>query len=1189
MEEKKEDDDAIEIDLSRLTNFFKRKKKAGAEPEKAADTGPKSGSNAKESIETKEDKNAEKGISRLKEEAQEKGKLGGLKIVDEPSEKELEKERERIKEAQEENDDEINIDFGKIKGFFSKAKGKGGAGKEEKPKSAEHKAEDDNDDEIRIDFSKIKGFFSGAKGKEDPKKEGKSETNDKAEGDDDEINIDFSRIKGIFSSKSEGRESEKAQKAESPKEDDDEVGIDFSKLKNIKNIFKKSDDEKRESHEDEVQVDFRKGWEFILRHKVLLLILIPLFFSVFLRMQPAYLPITDDWAASSVISSIQGQISSQVNQQYPNLPQQNRDILVNNQMQGFIEQNKAQIDEQVRATSDYFKSKMKDDSGQTYLLEIDPYFWLRYTENIMESGHPGDELRNGIEWDNRMYAPGGRPVPYDRFHAYLSSYLIPAVRALNPDASPMAIFFYMPVLLSALAVIPAFFIARKIGGNFGGFIAAFVVAIHPSFLTRTAAGFSDTDAYNVLFPLLIAWVFIEALDSKSLRKTAALAAINSILIALYCFAWGGGWWYIFDFVLASAAMYIGYFAVVHRKELFSSLREFLDSWAIKNSMLFIALFFILSGIIISATLGLGRFQQFYSSPMGFARLKEVGITTGGIATVWPNVFTTVAEQNPASLGSVISQIGFGTAPFLLLALAGVTLTLSDGKGRKKWFVPASIAWYAAVFALNVQNLNLFLLLASIPIAARIMLAMIEADKGIDIKYSIFLAIWFLVTIYASTKGVRFLLLLVPAFGIGFGAAFGRIYEFSHKYISGSIHINQSLSRFIVVALLLALLIGPYRAAANTARNEIPLFNDNWRISLEKIRDNSKEDAIVNSWWDYGHWFKYWADRAVTFDGTSQNTAQAHWIGKVLLTEDEDMAVGILRTLDCSGGVFRGGSKAFGMIDNHTRDQPEAVDVLNEAMVLDREGARKVYERYLEDEEVEQMLEYTHCSPPENFFITSEDMVAKSGVWAHFGSWDFNRALIYNYLKSDAYRNDIEKSAQFLQERFGYSKDEAEKIFFEVQSITDSTGANNWIAPWPGYAGTAGCSQKGNDSIVCGNVEFNLTAMDSFADSGQGILHPAKAGFHIGGNYTLKSFEEAPIVLTNGRNLGMALVDNGEGFTAVQMDADLTGSMFTRMFYQEGIGLKHFEKFSDERTIFGGRIIVWKVDWDGIEEGNSTAA
>ncbi len=78
------------------------------------------------------------------------------------------------------------------------------------------------------------------------------------------------------------------------------------------------------------------------------------------------------------------------------------------------------------------------------------------------------------------------------------------------------------------------------------------------------------------------------------------------------------------------------------------------------------------------------------------------------------------------------------------------------------------------------------------------------------------------------------------------------------------------------------------------------------------------------------------------------------------------------------------------------------------------------------------------------------MIGKSGVWAHFGSWDFDRGLIYNTLKKKDYRSDLDKSVEFLQGRFDFSDNEAENLFYEVQSITNSNQANNWIAPWPGY-------------------------------------------------------------------------------------------------------------------------------------------
>jgi hypothetical protein len=44
-------------------------------------------------------------------------------------------------------------------------------------------------------------------------------------------------------------------------------------------------------------------------------------------------------------------------------------------------------------------------------------------------------------------------------------------------------------------------------------------------------------------------------------------------------------------------------------------------------------------------------------------------------------------------------------------------------------------------------------------------------------------------------------------------------------------------------------------------------------------------------------------------------------------------------------------------------------------------------------------------------------------------------------------------------------------------------------------------------------------------------------------------------------------------------------MFTRMFYLDGHGLKYFNKFDDRQGITGGRIITWKVDWEGTDANN----
>lgn len=1053
----------------------------------------------------------------------------------------------------EEKDDEISIGLSKIKNFFKRKKGMDKKPTEESPKL----------------HTEIENKYQETKQGDKTQSQSNIEEKSTEEKDDEEINIDFGKIKNIFKKKETDKKEDIRAQENQNEEKDDDSSIDLSKIKNIKNIFKGS--EKIDS-EGDVSVDFKKISDFFVKYRVVLLLIIPILLSIFLRVQTVYLPLTDTWATDSVINNLRSQIREQIDQQYPNLPDQNKDVLSENELQKVLQQQKSQIDQQIKATSNLFKSRLQDDTGQTYLLAIDPYFWMRNARNILENGHPGDELRDGKPWDNHMFAPVGRGVPFDMFHAYFIAYLFKFFAFFSRDINLMTVTFFAPVIIASLSIIPAFFITRKIAGDFGGFIAATIVAIHPSFLIRTVGGFADTDAYNVMFPLFIAWFFFEALEAKNARNSILLSAVSGLLVGFYGMTWGG-WWYIFDFILISTVLYIAYYTFAHRKELINSTTNFLRKKAIKNSIRFLIIFFIVSALSVSLLVSYSQFIKFAKNPAGFAKLKEVGITT-----VWPNVFTTVAEQNPASLDNVINQVGLGEIYFFLIALMGITLTLTTPGRKKLWFVIGSLAWYFIIFLLKIQNLNIFLLLISIPIITRIVLALWESDTGIDIKYAIFLVLWFIATIYASTKGVRFTLLLVPAFAIGFGIALGELYRYASFWISKGLQVNKYISKTTVIVILLLLLVAPYKSAADTTRQEIPSFNDAWAISLEKIKSDSKPDAIINSWWDFGHWFKFWGDRAVTFDGTSQNTPPAHWVGKVLLTGNEELAIGILRMLDCSSRV------GFYVVSELTGDEVQAIDLMYKIMPLSRKDAKKVLSETFNEEKSEKILEKTHCQPPENYFITSQDMIGKSGVWAHFGSWDFDRALIYNTLKKAEYNDDLDKSVEFLQERLSYEKEDAENLFYEVQSITTSKQANDWIAPWPGYAGTTDCNKIGNQTINC-NVAgipliINLTANEAYADSNSGILHPKLVSFPTNKGITLKRYNESVITLQNGRHLGIALIKNGESYSAVAMDSDLTASMFTRMFYQEGIGLKHFKKFSDERSVFGSRIIVWKVDWEG---------
>ncbi len=1059
-------------------------------------------------------------------------------------------------------DEEISIDFSKIKNLFGKKKKKEG---EESGERAQEKKEEVSQDHVEQKT-------------ETPKEEKQPEENEQKESDDDEdISIDFSKIKNIFKKKEGPKNEEKKQDSEE-KEDDEEISIDFGRIKGFfKGLKEKSKDQ--EGDDEEISMDVRKTVDTVMRHRRILvpalLIIIALFFSISIRMMPAYLPATDNWAESTVHSQIRNSIYQQVSQQYPNLPEANKDSLVDAEFDKVKKEQKSQIDQQIEATSNFFKSQLQDDNGQTYLLAIDPYFWMRHAKNVLENGHPGDKLIEGRPYDTFMFAPVGRPVPPDMFHAYLEAYLFKFLSIFNSNLHLMTLAFYIPVLLSALAVFPAFFIGKRLSGNFGGFISAFIIAVHPAFLTRTVGGFSDTDAYNVLFPLFITWLFLEGFESKSRRKTTIYSVLSGITVGLFSATWGG-WFYIFDFILFSSVAYLFYYIALHRDEI-KDFKGFIKKTAFYNALMSIVTFVISSAIFTSIFTSFTNFREaFFVGPRAFARLKQVAITS-----IWPNVYTTVAEQNPASLDSVISQIGVGSILLFLIGLTGIALTMLRKQSRKKsdlWFAIGSVLWFMIILGIRPQNLTLFLALISLPIIIRLILIIKEKDEGIDIKAAILLILWFTSTIYASVKGVRFTLLAVPVFAIAVGVTLGISYSYLHRIITQSLKINKEISKILVVVLLSLLLFGPYQSGRVTARNEIPSMNDAWYNSLQKIDLEAEPDAIINSWWDFGHWFKMIGNRAVTFDGTSQNSPNAHWIGSTLLTKDEDYAVGVLRMVDC------GQNKAFEELDKVIEDGAKSIEILHEIVRYDKEEAGDVLlENGLSNEETEKVLEFTHCIPPENYYITSYDMIGKSGVWAHFGSWNFDRSLIYNTLNKKEYEDDIEKSVSFLQDRFNYTREDAEDMYYDVLSIKDDAEANSWIAPWPSYAGSSGCGNVEENKIACnigngGIVEIDMLTLQADIQTPQGVMHPDSVVLPLeDGSYQRKEFNE-----TIG--ISMVLVPEGDGeYSALMMHPRLDKSMFTIMFYLNGHGLKYFEKFSDVTDITGGRIIVWKVDWEGNAE------
>jgi dolichyl-phosphooligosaccharide-protein glycotransferase len=975
--------------------------------------------------------------------------------------------------------------------------------------------------------------------------------------------------------------------------DSNEDSIDLKKtFSAFKGLFKKTEQQQKEDKavekEDELSFDIKGAAKFLGKHAGIILLILALTVSIgvstYIRMLPASQPYAESWAQTSIGNMISSDIQSAIAQQYPNLPDAQKNALISEEYNkamgsdtytfktGQYQGQAMNINDQIKSTADYFKAFYRDPDNKMYLPDIDPYYWQRYAENIIDHGYMGDEIKNGVEWDNHQLAPIGRSIGgMDRFHTYYLAYEYKVMKIFSPSLTLRESMFWYPVIISALTVLMVFFIGRKISSTTGGFFAALMVGINAALLNRTTFGRADSDAWVVFFSVLTAWIFIEALSAKNWKVRIALSIASGLAMGVYSTAWGG-WWYMFYFLFGTAIAHIAYNMLTHRAELKQGIMKFAMHSAIKDTGIIIILFFIASAIFVSTLSSVQSFKSSFTSFTGVSQMKDPVYSN-----LWPNVLTTVAELNEGSVNDIVGNIG---GKFLLfLALMGIALTLIRQKNAgiaEFILLGGSAVWWFILLMTLPSSPIMFILLLSIPLMLWLLWGVWKQIRDINISYAVLILIWLMGTIYASTKGIRFTLMMVPPISLGFGVGLGIAHKYLSKGLSRTLQMPWAITSFIVILLLGVTFFAPsnmFQASSQIAKQDVPLVDDAWWDSLKAIESNSSKNAIITSWWDFGHHFKEIADRPVTFDGTTQQFPQAHWVGMLFSTEDEQMAMGILKMIDC------GGVKGFDELEKIIGSTVKSIDILDEILPIeDKEQVASMLQGYgLSSQQVQHVMQYTHCEPPEAYVIASEDMIGKSGVWSHFGFWDFKKADLVINAKS----RNLDDAVAYIQQGYNYTPQKAKQLYYELQGLKTASDENSWVSPWYSLgSGTSGCQVSG-ETVKCGDgLVVNLTTNDAWFQLSEGLKHPVSFVYVTKDGVQVKKYTEN--VMTQ-QSISAVLIPVGTGYESTLASPELASSMFMKLFYLGGAGLSHFKQLSYQRGVTGQRIYVWKVDWNGGEK------
>ncbi|OYT43561.1 MAG: hypothetical protein B6U88_00660 [Candidatus Aenigmarchaeota archaeon ex4484_56] len=659
---------------------------------------------------------------------------------------------------------------------------------------------------------------------------------------------------------------------------------------------------------------------------------------------------------------------------------------------------------------------------EKYLLASDPHFWYRMTKYIVDDNIPEyDMLR--LSPDGSIYAPG--LFPYIAAYSYGIANFLTGIEFYR-------FLFWFSAIVAALCVFPAFWIGKELHSDIAGLFIAFFIGITPSFLSRSMAGFFDTDCTNMLFTLLTIALFISAynraelINKKNLfikSKPIILSIFASVSLSAFAFIWPG-----FAYI---PWLFVGLF-IFHWLYIIFKSEGHTISVKIKKSLSFFKPHLLVYLTIFSVFLlvcypfsGFGKTENIISVLSFFQK----GKAEGGI---FPNVWVSISEEMSASFTEIISRVGTG---IFIFGIIGLILL-------------------GVLFLLNINK-----------------------KKTIYPETFFFMLIWTIPTLYGALWAVRFSQQLVVPLSICAGIGFGILYDLCFK-LKGRLRMISLIGLVIISLITLNSVYSPAKAMASHYGTGI---SKNWEDAMNWLKNNTPECTVVATYWDPGYWIATLSERKVIFDGSSQNS--------VRYTKLED-----LNGLDCVEDRHGYITEKDGIkycVTSRIQDMAGVLYTSNETW------AAKVLETYI-----------GNCS--ELYELASSDLIGKSHWWTYFSNWDpeKGKGQAYDYIMVN------------LQKQ--------ENLLFE-------NGTSLIYGPF-----ILKITSKNNTQIV-----------EPYAMGQDKLYHKIKSLVIYQNNTPYKlEFENYTID-------GTLWIDPTFRY-AIYMRPQTENSLFTRMFFYNGEGLKYFE-------------------------------
>ncbi len=597
-------------------------------------------------------------------------------------------------------------------------------------------------------------------------------------------------------------------------------------------------------------------------------------------------------------------------------------------------------------------------TGKKIPLALDPYYFLRISETIVETGGKlpkFDKMRiHGFDANWSLEIMPRVVVWMWKTSSIFGSYSLEAINVFSP-----VFFFGIGIILFFILT---YFITRS---KIAGVLACSFLAFTPAYLYRTMAGFSDHEALGMVgfFLAMIGFVlimkFLEKMKKTGLSKSIMMGIIMGFLTVFTIFCWGGVGVFLFMIIPISFLLfwiiklkdesdsiknngfvfYLGWivFSIIFAILMGMSFSDFIHRFIIgSNGILSLAVLVFISVDRLILFLGnhIKGYDKKYRIVYSFIGLILLGIV--GLPVIGKNFFSITWEiinklLNPAWGGGRINlTVAENAQPYLInwIGTAGTQIF---------WLFVAGAVLIGFEFSKNIKSKKhrYLLLFGFISMLFGILFSRISATSILDgngifslsglvylggigiFAYAFFknyfnklmkidsstiiLFAWMIVMLVVGRSTTRLFFVIAPFMCLVAGYFIVNIFKIYKK------EKLEEISKILIVGILIVSVIASgisiyssYISISGQAKYTGPSANSQWQDAMSWVRENTSETAVFAHWWDYGYWVETLGKRATVADGGhAQGIYDGnHKIGRyVLTTPRPETALSFFKTMD----------------------------------------------------------------------------------------------------------------------------------------------------------------------------------------------------------------------------------------------------------------------------------------------------